>query len=160
MGMSCFSIGQTLVRQLFHCQVNNLPTCLVNDYISVHRSLWNGLEGMYVFLSYNKRWIPGFRNVNLYIKTRDFLRKVSIPEFMDYGSIPKLKMSKSLHSGYSFPNQQSPCVWVICSTELESQVVMVMISFKFPFEVDMKWATNHRAEKESIRSMTLIELEA
>jgi hypothetical protein len=41
-----------------------------------------------------------------------------------------------------------------------SQVVMVMMISLFPFEVDMKRATNHRAEKESIRSMTLIELEA
>ena len=57
---------------------------------SVHRSLWNGLGGI-VFLSYNTRWIPGFRNVKLYIKTRDFLCKVSIPEFIDFGSIPKLK---------------------------------------------------------------------
>jgi hypothetical protein len=71
---------------------------------------WVRGDVVFEFLSYNKRWIPGFRNVNLYIKTRDFLRKVSIPEFIDYGSIPKLKMSKSLHSGFLFPNQQSPCV--------------------------------------------------
>lgn len=52
-----------------------------------------------VFLAYSTRWIQGFRNVNLYINTKDCLGKVSIPEFIGYGSIPKLQMSKSLHPG-------------------------------------------------------------